>query len=98
MQAKPKYAGDQPSRLDQLNKWLAEHGLYRAQISKRMGVSPAMVGQLLAGQKRTPARIKQLQDMGIPAELLPEPQKPRKRGPKPKHDANTPQEKSGGEG
>ena len=58
-----------------------------------------MVGKLLAGHKRTPARIKQLQELvGIPAELLPTPQTPRKRGPKPKHDANQSQDEAGGEG
>ena len=98
MDTKPELAIDQPSRLERLDEWLRKRGITRASLASRMGVTPAMVGQLLAGHKRTPARIKELQEFGIPAELLPTPPAPRKRGPKPKHGANRPQEKSGGEG
>jgi transcriptional regulator with XRE-family HTH domain len=95
---RPEFNADQPSRLEQLDNWLQEREITRTQLARRMGVHPSMVGKIFLGQKQTPARIRELIDLGIPAELLPEPQKPRKRGPKPKHVANTPDHKPGGEG
>lgn len=86
------------TRQQKLDDWLLEQGLTRVYLAKRMGVSISMVGKLLAGQRRTPARLKELAELGIPAELLPKPQKPRKSGPKPKHGVSKAQSKSGGEG
>ena len=85
MKTRPKLDHDQPSRLERLDNWLAERGITRSRLAGRMGVSISMVGKLLAGHKRTPSRIRELAEMGIPSELLLGPRSPCKRGHRPKH-------------
>lgn len=54
-----------------LAAWMAYHGLTRAEIARRIGISQQMVGQILSGKKIPQHRIDQLVNLGIPAEYLP---------------------------
>lgn len=94
---RPDFDPNQASRLEKLDSWLQEREITRTQLARQLGVHSSMVGKIFLGQRRTPALIRELIKLGIPAELLPEPRKPRKPGPKP-HIASAPQEKPGGEG
>jgi transcriptional regulator with XRE-family HTH domain len=73
-----------PSRQDKCKAWLVERGITLTQLAREMGVSSMMISHIIAGRKAPKARIEQLKKLGIPAELLPEPGEPKKRGPKPK--------------
>ncbi len=86
------------SRQQKLNAWLVERGITYQKVADATGLSLGFVGKIFSGKKTPKKRIDQLINMGIPAELLPEPKPPCKRGPKPKHDSNTTYEKAGGEG
>jgi len=71
-----------PTRQARLNGWLAEHELSKAQVARDLGVSPQMVSMILSGERMSKARHEQLTAYGIPAELLPEPRKPKQPGRK----------------
>jgi len=72
------------SRQARLNAWLVERGITYQQIANATGLSSVFVGKVMSGQKTPKKRIDQLINMGIPAELLPEPRPPKKPGRKPK--------------
>lgn len=93
---KPKFI----PRQQRLNAWLVERGITRQQLAQATGLSVSFIGKVFSGQKTPKKRIDQLINLGIPAELLPEPGTPKKRGPKPKecHDPCTTEKNTKGDG
>lgn len=67
------HAGKTPSRQARLKAWLAYHGIGYKDLAESIGVHPSMITRLCSGERRTPERIRQLVELGIPPELLPEP-------------------------
>ena len=96
LNTKPKFI----PRQQRLNAWLVERGITRQQLAEATGLSASFIGKVFSGQKTPKKRIDQLVSMGIPADLLPNPTTPKKRGPKPKnqHGPNTTENKEKGDG
>lgn len=70
-----------------LNAWLQLNGLSKASLARRLGVHPSMISRIISGQRAPAERIRQLVDLGIPPQLLPEPSS-RGRG-RPRHEEDT---------
>ena len=68
-----------------LRMFLMEHGIQVKELAVQRGISPGGMGDVLSGRRPKVEHIEWLISMGIPAELLPSPVAPKKRGPKPKH-------------
>lgn len=56
-----------------LKAWLAYHGIGNRQLARQLDVHPSMITRIFKGERRPPRRIRQLIEMGIPANLLPPP-------------------------
>jgi transcriptional regulator with XRE-family HTH domain len=56
-----------------LKAWLARRGIGHRQLARQLGVHPSMITRIFKGERRPPKRIRQLIDLGIPADLLPAP-------------------------
>lgn len=56
-----------------LKAWLAYHGIGNRQLARQLAVHPSMITRIFKGERRPPRRIRQLIEMGIPANLLPAP-------------------------
>ena len=67
-----------------LKVYLLEHGIEIKGLAAKRGLTPAAMGDVLSGRRPKREHIDWLVGEGIPAELLPEPAVPQKRGPKPK--------------
>lgn len=52
------------------------------ELARKRGMSPGGMGDVLSGRRPKREHIEWLISQGIPADLLPEPVAPRKRGPK----------------
>lgn len=72
-----------PSRQARLRIWLMEHGLQSKDLAHQLGVSPQTMSNIASGLRNPPHHIKRLIDLGVPADLLPEPGSGRP-GPVPK--------------
>ncbi len=72
-----------PSRQARLNAFLVERGVTTTLLAKRLGCARSHVSDIKAGRKTTPHLIRRMIELGIPAELLPEPGNSRP-GPRPK--------------
>jgi len=73
------------SRQVKLRMFLMEHGIKVKNLAAQRGISPGGMGDVFSGRRPNADHIEWLISMGIPAELLPSPVAPKKRGPKPKH-------------
>jgi len=67
-----------------LKVYLLEHGIEVKALAARRGLSPGAMGDVLSGRRPKREHIEWLIAQGIPADLLPEPAVPQKRGAKPK--------------
>lgn len=54
-----------------LNAWLVYHNVSKKELALRLGVGPSAVTRVIAGQRQSPRLRQALQQLGIPAELLP---------------------------
>lgn len=63
------------SRQARLNGWLAERGIQKSSLAEATGVSLSYMSHILAGKRQPGHVIRRLVDLGIPADLLPEPAK-----------------------
>lgn len=72
----------QPSRQARLNAWIAQNGLRKCDLARALGVSPAMISEIISGRSAPRGRIEQLVALGVPEDLLPEPSdaRPGRRG------------------
>lgn len=77
-----------PSRQDRLRAWLALHGIRFGELAEQLGVHPSMITRIVKGERAPAKRIRQLLELGIPEDLLPEPSPPPGR---PAKNARTPQ-------
>lgn len=77
------------SRQVRLRMFLLEHGIQVKSLAAQRGLSPGGMGDVLSGRRPNAAHIEWLISWGIPAELLPKPIGPQKRGPKPKNAEQT---------
>ncbi|NCC24697.1 MAG: XRE family transcriptional regulator [Deltaproteobacteria bacterium] len=58
--------------------WLASRGLTQKGLARAIGAYPAAINKVILGHRRTPAVIEYLtKSVGMPADLLPEPRKPK---------------------
>ncbi|WP_041281461.1 helix-turn-helix domain-containing protein [Desulfocurvibacter africanus] len=75
-----------PSRQARLEAWFAQlkadHGMTKAAIARELEWHPQQLSMVLSGKRMTEQRHARLVAYGVPAELLPEPRPPRRRGPK----------------
>lgn len=62
-----------PGRQARLNAWIAQHGLRKCDLARALGVSPAMISEIISGRSAPRGRIEQLVALGVPEDLLPEP-------------------------
>lgn len=76
-----------PSRQARLRAWMALHGVTNLELARRIGVHYSTVSLILNGHRAPADRIEALVAVGVPEELLPEAQEPKKRGRKPKTQA-----------
>lgn len=67
-----------------LKVYLLEHGIEVKSLAARRGLTPGAMGDVLSGRRPKREHIAWLVGEGIPAELLPEPAVPQKRGRKPR--------------
>ena len=72
-----------PSRQARLNAFLIERGVTTTQLAERLGCTLSHVSDIKAGRKTTAHLIQKMIELGIPAELLPEPNCSRP-GPRPR--------------
>ena len=77
------------SRQVRLRMFLLAHGIQVKALAAQRGLSPGGMGDVLSGRRPNAAHIEWLISQGIPADLLPNPIGPQKRGPKPKIAAQT---------
>jgi len=68
-----------------LRVYLFEHGISIKDLAEKRGLSRPAMSDVMRGRRPKPEHIAWLIGQGIPAELLPSPVAPKKRGPKPKH-------------
>ena len=73
------------SRQVKLRMFLMERGIQGKDLAAQRGISPGGMGDVFSGRRPNADHIAWLIGQGIPAELLPSPVAPKKRGPKPKH-------------
>jgi len=62
-----------PTRQSRLAAWFKLYGVDRAEVARRMGVSPQMVSKICAAEAAPPRLIEAMRDMGFPGHLLPRP-------------------------
>lgn len=74
--------GTTPSRADWCRAWLVLNRIQVVELAKVVGVSRSMISEIIAGNRANPEHIQKLIEVGIPAEMLPEPRPLCKRGPK----------------
>ena len=74
----------EPTRQDRCRAWLVERRIVFGDLAADAGFSKATLSRIIAGSRAKPEHIARLIELGIPAELLPEPRAPRKPGPKPR--------------
>lgn len=78
--------GNPPSRQARLEEWFVrlrvDHGKTKTAVAQDLGLRPQHLSMVLKGDRMTKERHEQLVAYGIPAELLPEPRKPKPRGPR----------------
>ena len=86
-----------PSRQARLNAFLIQHGVTTTELAKRLGCTISNVSDIKAGRKTTTHLILKMIELGIPAELLPEPNGNRP-GPRPKDRAAAPESAPSGTG
>ncbi len=67
-----------------LRVFLMERGIQIKTLAAERGISPGGMGDVLSGRRPNASHIEWLICQGIPADLLPQPAGPKKRGPKPK--------------
>ncbi|MEG6507196.1 helix-turn-helix transcriptional regulator [Nitratidesulfovibrio sp. 1201_IL3209] len=72
-----------PGRQDMLRIFLREGGISRNDIADLLGVHPQSVSRILNGDRALPEHVLRLRELGIPAELLPIPERIAP-GPKPR--------------
>lgn len=70
-----------PTRQDRLRSWLALHKIRYGDLALALGVHPSMITRIVSGERAPARRIRQLAELGIPRELLPEPSGPPGRPP-----------------
>lgn len=78
-----KLALSAPTRQARCEAWLVQYGVTKTALAKHLGIDPTYVGKIIAGERRPQKHIKSLIEMGVPADLLPEPGDG-KPGPKPR--------------
>ena len=75
------------NRQVRLKVFLLENGIEVKGLAEKRGISRGAMGDVLSGRRPKREHIEWLVTQGIPADLLPLPAVPRKRGPKPKQPA-----------
>jgi len=63
-------------RADELRAYLAKNRLSKKELAKQLGVHPSMISRIISGERAPAGRLDQLAALGIPRELLPEPNGP----------------------
>jgi transcriptional regulator with XRE-family HTH domain len=63
-------------RIDELQAYLAKHRVSKKELAKQLGVHPSMISRIISGERAPAGRLDQLVALGIPRELLPEPNGP----------------------
>ncbi|MBG0776662.1 MAG: helix-turn-helix transcriptional regulator [Desulfovibrionaceae bacterium] len=66
----------QRDRKSELQAFLAYHGISKKRLAEEIGVSPSMISRIINGERAPAQRIRQLLQLGIPEELLPQPSGP----------------------
>jgi hypothetical protein len=77
-----------PDRQARLNAWLALHQIKKRGLADRLGTTPALISDIIAGRKAPAKYLDRLAEMGVPLDLLPPPDigrpgRPRKDASKP---------------
>jgi|GEM_PF-6354312 len=73
----------EPGRQDMLRIFLRQSGITRDDIADLLGVHRQSVSRILNGERALPEHVGRLLELGIPAELLPVPERIAP-GPKPR--------------
>lgn len=68
-----QYPGSSKASLD---AWLAYRDISKKWLAEKLGVHPSMITRIAQGKRAPKKRISQLIELGVPADLLPEPSKP----------------------
>jgi transcriptional regulator with XRE-family HTH domain len=63
-------------RVDELQAYLAKNRVSKKELAKQLGVHPSMISRIISGERAPAKRLEHLIDLGIPRELLPEPNGP----------------------
>lgn len=79
----------QPDRQAKLDAFLSVHRISKSHLAQLLGIHVSYVGKICSGERRPKEHIEQLIALGIPAELLPEPNDGRP-GPKPRANCAAP--------
>lgn len=73
----------QPDRQARLDAFLSVHRISKSHLAALLGIHHSYVGKICSGERRPKEHIQRLIDLGIPADLLPQPGDGRP-GPKPR--------------
>ena len=73
---------NKPGRQVELRAWIILNGYTMGQLARILGVHPSMMTRIVSGDRAPAKRIRQLEELGVPKELLPEPSRPPGRPPK----------------
>ena len=71
-----------PTRQDRCRAWLVERRIVFGDLALDAGMSRSTLSRIISGDRATPEHIERLVALGVPADLLPEPQARRRPGPK----------------
>lgn len=77
-----KLDSNKPGRQVALRAWIILNGYSMGQLARILGVHPSMMTRIVSGDRAPVKRIRQLEELGVPKELLPEPSRPPGRPPK----------------
>lgn len=66
-----------PDRQIELKVWLLRKKITQQDLALAIGVSKQLIGFIIDGKRRSPWRIQQLVDVGVPPDLLPDPKYPK---------------------
>ncbi|MBF0481085.1 MAG: helix-turn-helix transcriptional regulator [Desulfovibrionaceae bacterium] len=64
------------NRVDELQAYLAKNRVSKKELAKQLGVHPSMISRIISGERAPASRLEKLVELGIPRELLPEPNGP----------------------
>lgn len=91
MNLREQLRNNSTSRQARLRAFLAERGVTFRALGEALDLCESTVSEILSGRRSTVQHIERMVELGIPAELLPEPRPPLKPGPKRRRPVQSPE-------